>query len=173
MIMSAFCETLFEDIGKKLKAVARFLVYLAVVAGAILILIGFIKFIKDIGDLESATVLGGSSFSSYERRGNSSFAGLMMMVYGIAGTFVSIISSMLMYGFGELVEKATGSSSGNTVEHYREGASSAVTPKRDTVESIIVSSRQPSAGEWKCSCGKVHPKYVSSCSCGKSRSEAN
>ena len=27
------------------------------------------------------------------------------------------------------------------------------------------------AGGWKCSCGRVHASYVSSCSCGKSKSE--
>ena len=29
----------------------------------------------------------------------------------------------------------------------------------------------PAAGGWKCSCGRVHAYYVSSCSCGKSKSE--
>ncbi len=28
-----------------------------------------------------------------------------------------------------------------------------------------------SAGGWKCSCGRVHAAYVSSCPCGKSKSE--
>lgn len=30
----------------------------------------------------------------------------------------------------------------------------------------------PPEGGWKCSCGRVHAKYVSSCPCGKSKSDA-
>lgn len=170
-MFSSIGDYLLEDVGRKLKAVARFLVYLAIVVGVILILIGFVKFIKDVDCFEFATVLGGAYYSSLERSGNSSFAGLMMMIFGIAGTIASFLSSMLMYGFGELVEKATASSSRSIGGKYSEKAASIVTPQNDSIEDLIDSTRQPPAGEWKCSCGKIHPKYVSSCTCGKSRND--
>ena len=38
--------------------------------------------------------------------------------------------------------------------------------------SIIMPRTTVQADEWKCTCGRIHKQYVSSCSCGASKHEA-
>lgn len=37
----------------------------------------------------------------------------------------------------------------------------------------VRSNRQPTAEQWQCSCGRINPKYISSCSCGRSKYDGN
>ncbi len=44
-------------------------------------------------------------------------------------------------------------------------------PAVDSVPYEDIRTAPVSAAEWRCSCGRVNPKYQSSCVCGKSRFE--
>lgn len=42
---------------------------------------------------------------------------------------------------------------------------------QNDTEDVVHNEQLLANGGWKCSCGRVHALYVSSCSCGKSKSE--
>ena len=44
--------------------------------------------------------------------------------------------------------------------------------KDDPKPSIIMPRTTVQADEWKCTCGRIHKQYVSTCSCGASKNEA-
>ena len=98
---------------------------------------------------------------------------------------------MFFYGFGVLVENSGSSAYSDYESRLRidriysqlgNGDSKKVTDtskparalgnlyKDDDEPQKIASTAN--AGSWICTCGKVHPKFVSSCDCGVSKREA-
>lgn len=73
------------------------------------------------------------------------------------GEFLIWVSTVLLYGFGQLVENS------DDLVAYE--------------ENIVETQKQPWANyegedEWKCSCGRVNADYITTCVCGKSKREA-
>ncbi len=75
-----------------------------------------------------------------------------------------IISCGIMFGLGQLVDNTR---TGYTPKDYGLYGS-----KRNDEEQPSKVASTANAGSWTCTCGKVHPKYVSSCDCGISKMEA-
>lgn len=99
---------MFDDVGKKIKSLAKFCVYVCLICGALIALIGFCKYLNNADYLEYATANGGSFYSSWrEEKGNSAYTGLQMLKYGLIGGVAGLISSWPLYGFGELIEEVT------------------------------------------------------------------
>jgi hypothetical protein len=89
---------MFNNIGGKIKGLAKFLcwlgIILSVIAGVVLII--------------AASTKSSYSFDSYGERitlstGGSIVAGILVIVFG---SLFSWIGSFFMYGFGELVENS-------------------------------------------------------------------
>ena len=106
------------------------------------------------------------------------------------GFFVIIYMNMLFYGFGVLIENS-GSSACSAYESRAriDKLYSQLTngnSKKDTTNkpswisgNLYKENDEPqkiastaNAGSWVCTCGKVHPKFVSSCDCGVSKIDA-
>ncbi len=152
---------MFEDIGGKIKGLAKVFCWLGIIASVIT---GIALMVTD-EDLI--------------------LAGLLSMV---VGSFASWISTWLLYGFGEIIDKLY-EIEANTHNDKKEKMSETnyshkrvfIDPEKLNQEEIFLAnaeeaSRQNkilSEGGWKCSCGRVNERYVSSCTCGKSKSEVS
>ena len=79
--------------------------------------------------------------------------GLIVLAEGLLAT---VIVSFLMYGFGELIEKTA------SIEKMLKGI--AAEDERQARKQRILDE-----GGWKCKCGRINYKYVSTCTCGVSR----
>lgn len=143
----------FEDIGKKIKALAKW---------------GFI--VESVGILLACLIM---IFDEPEF-----FFLLLLAPVGVA---LAYVSSWLLYGLGELIDK-TVDNERNThkiarildrMEKGEEAPKAAQTTElppvlRTTAASVPKSQPQPAEG-WTCSCGRQHPDYERGCICGKTR----
>ncbi len=84
---------MFENIGGKIKTLAQIICWLGIVFS---VLVGICIII--LGSLTSDTAIG-SVFS-----GMSAFTSIL---YFLLGPLLSWVSSLFIYGFGELIEKVT------------------------------------------------------------------
>ena len=94
----------------------------------------------------------------------------LVMVVVLANLYFwsALISSWYIHGFGLLVEKAEKDLG------YVETESDYKPMYGDAAQKLSAQHRAPAtapADGWKCTCGKTNPKYVSTCSCGKSARE--
>ncbi len=133
---------MFDNIGSKIKGLATVICWIGII---ISIIIGFM------------------TFAQFNRLAPG--RGVLMAILIIAGgSLLSWIGSFVLYGFGELIDKADsidrklGSGSGPSL--IGGGAASYPGP---------VTNRQPGPNEWKCKCGRINPNYVGTCSCGLAR----
>ena len=101
-------------------------------------------------------------------------SGLLVM---FLGPFVAWVSSWILYGFGELIEKTVNNES-NTRDILRlmkDGDKSAsdvkpvVQPKPAQARPASVA---PPAGGWVCTCGRTHQNYEGTCICGVTKHDA-
>ena len=141
----------FEDIGKKIKALAKW---------------GFI--VESVGILLACLIM---IFDEPEF-----FFLLLLAPVGVA---LAYVSSWLLYGLGELIDK-TVDNERNThkiarildrMEKGEEAPKAAQTTElppvlRTTAAPAPKSQPQPAEG-WTCSCGRWHPKNETGCICGK------
>ena len=79
--------------------------------------------------------------------------GLIVLAEGLLAT---VIVSFLMYGFGELIEKTA------SMEKMLKGIAA-------EDERQARKQRMLDEGGWKCKCGRINYKYVSTCTCGVSK----
>ena len=98
---------MFDNIGGKIKGLATFCAYACVIGGILVAIFGGVAYLQDAAYIEYATIYGGSSYRSLTEAGNSAYAGLMALKYGIIVGIVGFLSSWPLYGFGELIEKIT------------------------------------------------------------------
>ena len=86
----------------------------------------------------------------------------------LVGVISSFISCMLIYVVGEIADLLQSISDDVKSVSYKLEKQKI----GDSKGNIAVSSKVSGIGsnEWKCSCGAVNAMYVSTCSCGKSRS---
>ncbi|MCH5202053.1 MAG: hypothetical protein J1F17_02495 [Oscillospiraceae bacterium] len=120
---------MFDEIGTRIKMYASVIFWIAVAAS---IIIGIV--LISMGVKESH---GGGGLIA---------EGFFTLLFG---WFPSYIGSLIVYGFGELIEKTT--------EIAKNSASSAATKRAVEVTDDM----------WKCpACGKYHKNYVGTCGCG-------
>lgn len=91
------------------------------------------------------------------------------------GIFIAYVTALLLYGFGELIDKTC------DIERHTWAAVKG-NPENQLIKNSLTSAstvqtqssnifRTPKANEWKCTCGKIHQPYESSCICGKTKRE--
>ena len=98
--------------------------------------------------------------------------GLLFMV---VISLTSWISSLLLHGFGEIVDTAEYTKQILAeIEEDREKEQILVEIKKDmSRENEKNNFRADKRNEWECVCGLIHKNYVTSCyNCGKSKHEA-
>lgn len=98
---------MFENIGGKIKGLAKFCAYACVICGVLIAFIGLINYASEADYLEYATAYGGSSYKLLTEAGNTAYAGLQMLKYGLVAAVVGFLSAWPLYGFGELIEKVS------------------------------------------------------------------
>jgi len=134
---------MFDNVGGKLKTIAKVEMIIGIVASVIL---GF-------------TFLTGGRV----------FGGLLIVIIGV---FSSWFGSLVIYGIGQAVENSEtilySVRNQNNSEMNKSKMSTA--PVGMNYHAIDEMAAQKEAnGEWRCECGRVNKKYVSTCVCGKSR----
>ena len=144
-------DNLYENIGRKIKNWAKW-IFIVEAIGAIIT--GFVLLCLD------------EDFILY---------GLLAM---ILGPFVAWVGSWILYAFGELVEDVHALRSNSiaptytTQDQVTPPASAAPSIIKPATSTIIMPRTTVQADEWKCTCGRIHKQYVSTCSCGASKHEA-
>ena len=100
---------MFDNIGGKIKGLAKFCAYGCVICGVIIALIGLVNYIGKSDYLEYASVYGGAGYgySSLTEAGDVAYNGLQMLKYGLITAAVGFVSAWPLYGFGELIEDAS------------------------------------------------------------------
>ena len=87
---------MFNNIGGKIKGLAKFCAYACVICGVIVALIGL-------------SIYGGAGYG-YDiltEAGNKAYMGLQMLKYGLIAAVAGFLSAWPLYGFGELIEKVS------------------------------------------------------------------
>lgn len=152
---------MFSDVGKKIKGVAVASFVLEAIAGIVV----FMCFLID----------------GYE---------FWECLIPLGSILVSLIIAWFIYGFGELVDNSVSVTEDTRVIREKLNKSSeqskksedkpfagnnkpASAPKNSnsTQKKAFQNASTANAGSWACTCGKVNPKYMSSCTCGVSRKE--
>ena len=98
---------MFENIGCKIKKLAKYFAYACVICGVFAVAIGLTIYLSEADYLEYATVYGGSGFSTLTKAGNAAWTGLQMLKYGPIAAAAGFLSAWPLYGFGELIENVT------------------------------------------------------------------
>lgn len=150
-------EGLYYDIGKKIKGWAKWCFIVEAAAACVGSLVFFISMI----DMDLA------------------FLGLILgILMAVAGIFVAWVSSWILYGFGELIdrvcsiEEKMGEAPASIIKPAAEPTyTPAYTPTYRNGAPTRVSGPSFTASGWTCVCGRSHPAYESSCVCGVSKAE--
>lgn len=99
---------MFDDVGKKIKGLAKFCAYGCIICGVLIALIGLGMYADNASYLQYATANGGySRYSNLVEAGNTAYMGLQMLKYGLIAGAAGLVSSWPLYGFGELIETVT------------------------------------------------------------------
>lgn len=98
-------NNMFNDIGNKIKGLAKFLAYACIIVGVLAIIIGLVNYAQNADCLEYASAYGGSSYRLLTESGNKAYLGITMMKYGAIYGICGFLSTWPLYGFGELIEK--------------------------------------------------------------------
>ena len=85
------------------------------------------------------------------------FVGLLTIVFG---SVLAWVASWLIYGVGEAVENSE-----EILRKLRQNGSGSESV--NTFRSACTPMKAAGADEWKCECGRVNKKYVTTCACGK------
>ena len=182
---------MFDNIGKKIKKLAKFFAYVCIICGIIVAVFGLVQWFGSRDYIEYASVYGGSSYRVLTEEGNKAYYGLQLLKYGLITAISGFVSSWPLYGFGELIDNVNEIRiivSSQTIEPtptHNLSNPSPVTERPNPVperpnpvpERLNTFSERPNRAKesmtgpgWICSkCGKKHYPYESSCSCGASR----
>ena len=100
---------MFNNIGEKIKGLAKFIAYSCVICGIIIAVIGLIKYASNREYIEYASIYGGAGYghSILTEAGDKAYTGLQMLKYGLVSAVTGFIGSWPLYGFGELIDKVT------------------------------------------------------------------
>lgn len=139
---------MFNNIGGKIKTVAKVLCWIGIVGSVI----GGIAFM----------IAGGSvSQYGYYRSGATGGSFLVGLLIALVGALASWIGSFLLYGFGELIDVSKAIE--NKLAHMP-----ANIPQPQPESKQSASSTPTVSGTWRChKCGKRNPYGTTSCEeCG-------
>lgn len=129
---------MFDNVGDKIQKGAKILWGISIFCSIIVVIQGF-----------------RISNTRYEFNFGIFFLYILLSLFILV---LSYISSLVLYGFGEILENTHSMKSKvNTIEKYFDKT------LRD--EETLLS------GGWQCSCGRVNPSYKLCCSCGKHKTE--
>lgn len=100
---------MFENIGGKIKGLAKFCAYACVICGILVAVIGLINYTSEADYLKYASIYGGAGYgyNLLTEAGDKAYMGLQMLKYGLTAAVAGFLSSWLLYGFGELIEKVS------------------------------------------------------------------
>ena len=121
---------MFDNIGEKLKKLAKVEAILGIIASII------------------------SGFSTIDKE-----MVLVGVIIIVVGSVASWVGSWVTYGIGEAVENSE-------AILYRLRQSESV---QNPAHAPQTAAKVAGPDEWKCECGRVNKKYVTTCSCGKNR----
>ena len=145
---------MFDNIGKKIKILAKVVCWLGITASGI----------------TAIRIWGKSNWFQ-----NTFLNGLTVLVLGCLAAWAG---SFLMYGFGELLERTV---SIDTILRKANGMEDPGEQDPGKPESFLLrmadittearENRILKNGGWKCTCGRIHYSHVNSCECGKQRKD--
>lgn len=151
----AWFDNLFFEVGRKIKAVAK---WVFIVSFFALVIVGVLAMVGSLVDEETV-------------------AFVLVIPIGVFVTLCSILfSSWLLYGFGALVEKAENDTM------WQQAPAPQYVP--DAVPPTVYYTGAPTAPAqtstkaqvrdgWGCpACYRVNPKYQTTCSCGEKKPQA-
>ncbi len=95
---------LFNNPGAKIKKIAMICFWLSCIAGVIILLVGFKMYSEDKKYIEYLTAY---NYPTLVAAAQNAVLGRAMMIWAIPGALASMLSAYILYGFGELIEKAT------------------------------------------------------------------
>ena len=162
-MMFSLDDVFFGNVGKKIKAIIRGCFYAETGLVILSVVVLEIQALIDLLDT-----------------GYGEFFGYMLLIPIIAALSIGILwlSTLMAYGFAEIVDTAV------TNRLNSDGEANVVSegkPKKTLTayfsgykaEGTQQTAPQGPAinGQWKCTCGKVNPPYMSSCACGKTARE--
>ena len=100
---------MFENIGGKIKGLAKFCAYACVICGILVAVIGLINYTSEADYLKYASIYGGAGYgyNLLTEAGDKAYMGLQMLKYGLTAAVAGFLSSWPLYGFGELIEKVS------------------------------------------------------------------
>lgn len=104
---------MFEDIGGKIKMIAKILCWIGITVSAIFFVIsllyGISSFFSSFKALRYVFSRAGGGAMSFISRGFITFVGSIIIgaLGFIIGSFLSWIGSVRLYGYGELIERTT------------------------------------------------------------------
>ena len=148
---------MFNDIGAKIKKLARFIAWFDIVVS---ILGGIAMIIISLTDFEYLWYLF--------------VLAPVAVVFGCLSAWLSVI---MLYGFGEIIDKLTAIEQ-NTRQQEQGATEKAglTTPAKSPVLTKAPASKptRPTSypDGWTCTCGVAHAKYETSCECGRSKAQA-
>ena len=131
--------------------------------------------ISVIGGLVSSIALGSVMHG---------FAILVFFGSVVVGVIAAYISSMFLYGFGELISNSKKLvENGNAPQEFNSNtANTNISAEQQTTHVSYNTTlfqtetkeskeeAEPKNNEWKCpKCGKIHQNYVGSCGCGEKK----
>ncbi len=174
---------MYENIGNKIKGLASFLAVAGIIASVILGIIDIVNAVK-LGKYASSygNVIAGV-------QGVTVWGGILKI---ILGSIISVVSTYVLYGFGQLVDSAqnlerelvhqptTKLSHAKPIEN--ETAKGWKCPRCGRMNAMLMSkcecgeskprdtkssTRSAAGPEWQCpQCLKINPSYVTTCGCG-------
>ena len=145
---------MFDNIGGKIKGLAKFICWVGIIASIILGII----------------IISGAGTSYGRYRYTDSGMVVLGIITIVAGSILSWIGSFVLYGFGELVENSSElveqieeiRTKKNTAEFYRQPTGS-VSSEGDAYSS---------QNQWICpKCGRRNPITLKVCNCGTFKPE--
>jgi len=160
---------MYDNIGEKIKWLAKFIAIAGIIVSVIS---GLIIFIGAITGAKISSFFGSSSSNN----GTVVLTGFLTgILYMVVGSLISWISSWFLYGFGELIENTaiiaenTSDMSSITTYDYAEVS-------RNTVETAPILPKQQYVNSdsddsnWRCPCGEINKRGYDYCSqCGEYR----
>lgn len=98
---------MFYNISAKIKKMADIQFKVGVIGGAIFFVIFLVIFLVNADYLEYATVYGGAISKDLNSTGNVAYLGMIGAIVSVIVIVSSIILSLPLYGFGELIYQVT------------------------------------------------------------------
>jgi len=153
-------------IGTLIKKIAIVLLVIGIIASVIMIIVGASAHSENADYMEYATVNGGAYSSSLENAGNAAYAGQQLWVLGLILLPCLALSSLLMVGFGQLIDDAA------YARAYAEQNARKLEKLENATPGMAGCSPKPNSGPvgWTCkACGTKNPSINTKCTnCGDS-----